>query len=132
MKVCNGFKFVHSDRTNLTCTASHKAAGEDFCLGLTRKRLFLLGFGRYSGKQQKMEAMKEETYLLSFKAETSSWGRSGVPNLYLISTGSLKIVSVPGPLLSRGSGHCRGLPSRLGYRYSGRVMNHCGLKQMWG
>lgn len=52
-----------------------KAAGEDSCLELTRKRPFLLGFGRESGKQHKMEAMKEGTYLPNFKAETNSSGK---------------------------------------------------------
>lgn len=55
----NGFASIYSDRTNTTCTASQKAAGEDSCLGLTRKRPYLLAFGRESGKQHKMEAMKE-------------------------------------------------------------------------
>lgn len=63
---------MRSDRTNTSCTASHKAANEDSCLGLTRKRPNLLGFGRESGKQHKMEAIKERMYLPNFKAETNS------------------------------------------------------------
>lgn len=105
---------MYSERPNTTCMASHKAAGEDSCLELTRKRPYLLGFGRESGKQRKMGAMKEGTYLPNFKAETNSSGKSGVANLYLISTGSLKTVSIPGSLLSRGPGHCRGPLSKLG------------------
>ena len=50
-----------------------------------------------------------------------------LPHIHRQHVAFLDIVAIPGSLLTRESGHW-GFPSRQGYRFPHKVMNHCGLK----
>jgi len=70
-------------------------------------------------------------YLPSFEAQTSFRGKSGLvkplPHIHRQHVAFLDVVAPLGSPLTRGSGH-RGFPSRMGYKFPCRLMNHCGLK----